>query len=103
MAAYDGLRAADDASKAVQKTPNRVSLDSMVEKIRSTEYVYPESIPHMTICVIVVANGFSLIGKSAPTDPENFDMELGKKFAYEDAIRQMWPLEAYALRERMTS
>ena len=35
-------------------------------------------------------------------DAENFDKELGKKFAYEDALRQMWPLEAYLLRERMS-
>ena len=97
----ESLRATDDASRAVQKSPNRVSLDSMVEKIASEEYLHPESLPEMTICVMRMANGFAVIGKSAPADPANFNPELGRKFAKEDAIRQLWPLEGYALRERM--
>ena len=48
-------------------------------------------------------NGFTVIGKSAPASPENFDAAKGKLFAYEDAIKQLWPLEGYALRERLTS
>ena len=98
----DSLRISDDASKEVQKTPNRVTLDSMLAKIAAEDYINPSSIPHLTICVLVLENGFSLVGKSAPADPDNFNAELGKKFAKEDAVRQMWPLEAYALRERMT-
>jgi hypothetical protein len=47
-------------------------------------------------------NGFTLVGKSAPASPENFDREKGQRFAYEDAIKQLWPLEGYALRERLS-
>ncbi len=43
-------------------------------------------------------NGFTIIGKSAPASPENYDADLGKRLAYEDAVRQAWPLEGYALR-----
>ena len=99
----DSLRVTDDASKVVQKTPNRVTLDSMIAKIKTVEYAYPKTIPHMTLCVIVVENGFALVGKSAPADAENFDEALGMKFAKEDALRQMWPLEAYLLREVLES
>lgn len=99
----DSLRVIDEASKEVQKTPNRVTLDSMLSKIVSEDYINPPSIPHLTICVLVLANGFSLVGKSAPADADNFNADLGRKFAKEDAVRQMWPLEAYALRERMTA
>jgi len=95
------LRITDDESKAVQKTPNRVSLDSMEKKIKHTEFLHPGLMPHMTICFMLLENGFALIGKSTPADPENFDEKLGMKFAYEDALRQMWPLEAYLLREKM--
>jgi hypothetical protein len=42
-----------------------------------------------------------VIGKSAPASPENFNAELGKKFAYEDAVRQLWPLMGFALRDRL--
>lgn len=98
----DSLKIADAAAAAVQKTPNRVTLDSIIEKIEAEEYLHPEVIPHLTICVIRLKNGFSLVGKSAPADPENFNPELGRQFAREDAIRQIWPLEGYALRERLT-
>jgi hypothetical protein len=95
------LRVTDDASKAVQKTPNRVSLDSMLAKIENEEYLHPQLIPHMTICVIMLNNGFALTGISTPADSANYDEALGRKFAKEDAIRQMWKLEAYLLREGM--
>jgi Phage protein (N4 Gp49/phage Sf6 gene 66) family len=97
----DSLRATDDASKAVQKTVHRVSLDSMLARIVDEEYIHPECAPHMTICVVLLDNGYVLVGKSAPADDRNFDEELGRKFAHEDAIRQMWPLEGYLLREKL--
>lgn len=55
----------------------------------------------LSICILVMRNGFTIIGKSAPASPENFNAELGKKFAYEDAIRQLWPLMGFALRDRL--
>lgn len=55
----------------------------------------------LTICLLVMGNGFTIIGKSAPASPENFDAELGKKLAYEDAMRQVWPLMGFALRDRL--
>lgn len=55
----------------------------------------------LTICLLVMRNGFTIIGKSAPASPANFDAEKGRQFAYEDAIRQLWPLEGYALREAL--
>ena len=97
----DSLRATDDASKAVQKTPHRVTLDSMLARVVDEEYIHPDCAPHMTICVVLLENGFVLVGKSAPADDRNFDEELGRKFAHEDAIRQMWAFEGYLLRERL--
>lgn len=55
----------------------------------------------ITLHVIVMKNGFTVIGKSAPADAENFNAEVGKKFAREDAIRQLWPLMGYALRDQL--
>jgi hypothetical protein len=95
------VRITDDESAAVQKTPNRVTLDSMLAKIDDEEYLHPSTIPHMTICVMTMKNGFAVVGKSAPADAGNFDEALGQKFAREDAIRQLWQLEGYALREQL--
>lgn len=62
-----------------------------------------ENVASLTVCVIVMRNGFSVIGKSAPASPENYNEELGRKFAYEDAIRQLWPLMGFALRDRLAT
>jgi hypothetical protein len=95
------VRTTDDESKAVQKTPNRVTLDFMLGEIENEEYIHPESIPHMTLAVITLKNGFGVVGTSAPADAANFDKELGRKFAKEDCIRQMWRLYGFALREKL--
>lgn len=55
----------------------------------------------LSVCFLVMTNGFTVIGKSAPASPQNFDAELGRKLAYEDAIRQLWPLMGFALRDRL--
>lgn len=98
----DSLQVTDEQSKAVQKTANRVSLDSMKAKIARIDYIHPDGLPTMTICILQMVNGFVVVGKSAPADPANFNAELGKQFSYEDCIRQLWPLEGYALREKLT-
>jgi len=95
------LEESDAAAAAVQKTENRVTLDSIKAKIVTKEILHPESIPHMTIAVLLLDNGFAVVGISTPADPENYDEALGEKFAIEDAVRQIWKLEAYLLRERM--
>jgi hypothetical protein len=53
-----------------------------------------------TLCSLTLDNGFVVIGKSAPVDPQNFDAAKGRRFAYEDAFRQLWPLLAYAWLDR---
>jgi hypothetical protein len=93
------LRVSDNTSKAVQKTPWRVSLDAMKRRVVSVEYLFPHSIPHMTIAVVILDNGYALQGKSAPADPANFNEDTGKQYAYEDAMRQLWALEAYVMRD----
>ena len=56
-ASLSALEATDAKSKAVQKIPWRVSLEGMKKQFESVEYIYPETIPHMIICVIVLKNG----------------------------------------------
>ena len=55
----------------------------------------------LSICILVMRNGFTVIGKSAPASAANFNRELGQKLAYEDAVRQLWPLMGFALRDRL--
>ena len=55
----------------------------------------------LTFCVLVLRNGFTVTGESACVSPENFDAELGRKIARQNAIAKVWPLMGYALRERL--
>lgn len=57
----------------------------------------------LTVCFVKMGNGFIVVGKSAPASPENFDREKGRTFAYEDAVRQLWPLMGFALRDRLAA
>lgn len=54
-----------------------------------------------TICIIEMVNGWKTIGKSAPADARNFDPEVGKRYAYEDAFKPLWQFEGYLLRDRL--
>jgi len=55
----------------------------------------------LTFCVLVLQNGFTVTGESACASPENFNEELGRKIARQNAIQKMWPLMGYALREKL--
>ena len=57
----------------------------------------------LTLCVLTMKNGFTVVGKSACASPENFNMELGIKIAREDARRQIWALEGYNLRSKLAA
>jgi hypothetical protein len=62
-----------------------------------------DSLRLLSLRVLVMKNGFIVVGKSAPASPENFNAELGQKLAYEDAVRQLWPLMGYALRDKLAA
>lgn len=115
----DSLKVTDELSKSVQKTPNRVALDD-IESAIAAEFTInagqtlwsvqgnpdlvtpiPSSLRVLTICILVMKNGFTVIGKSAPADEQNYNEEIGRKFAREDAIRQLWPLMGFALRDKL--
>lgn len=110
------LKATDEYS-ARSATAPRVSLSDMEGKIARQYFINmgqavrsvgspvdecgKDPLDILTVCILVMQNGFTIIGKSAPASPENFDPGKGERFAYEDAIKQLWPLEGYALRERL--
>ena len=107
------LQITDEAAAAVAVAP-RVTLQSIEDKI-AAEYSFTadkaigpdapvmDELKILTLAILVMKNGFTVIGKSAPASPENYNAELGRKFAREDAIRQLWPHEGYALREKLAA
>lgn len=55
----------------------------------------------LTLCVLVLANGFTVTGESACASPENFNAELGRKLARQKAIDKVWAFEGYLLKQEM--
>ena len=56
----------------------------------------------LTFCVIVLENGFTVTGESACASPENFDAELGRKIARQNAESKIWMLEGYLLKDKLS-
>jgi hypothetical protein len=46
-------------------------------------------------------NGFTIIGRGACVDPANFNIEIGKKVAREQAENKLWELEGYLLQNKL--
>ena len=55
----------------------------------------------LTFCVLVLRNGFTVTGESACASPENFDAEIGRKIARQNAVNKVWPLMGYELRSKL--
>ena len=60
-----------------------------------------QSLSLLTFCVLVLENGFTVTGESACASPENFNEEIGRKIAYENAIDKVWLLEGYLLKQNL--
>ncbi|MGS3142200.1 Gp49 family protein [Aeromonas sanarellii] len=65
------------------------------------QFCYESSLDLLTFCVLVLKNGFTVTGESACASPENFDPEVGRKAARENAVNKIWALEGYLLKQAL--
>lgn len=95
----------------------RLTPDHIDSKIKAVEYILPRDVckrdngvevfdaplplQTLTFCILTLENGFTVTGESACASPENFDPEIGKKIAYENARNKIWQLEGYLLKEKL--
>ncbi|WP_336235733.1 Gp49 family protein [Achromobacter dolens] len=57
----------------------------------------------LTFCVLVLRNGFTVTGESSCASPENFDAEIGRNIARQNAVQKIWPLMGYELRSKLSA
>lgn len=83
-------------------TPNmpRVTLETIEGLIVSEQYHRFEGTT-VTVCCLTLRNGFNAVGESACVSAANFDAEVGRKIARENAREKVWALEGYLLREML--
>jgi hypothetical protein len=91
----------------------RVTPDAIANEIVSVRYINAAeaaiakgqpadaSLELLTLCILTLRNGFTVVGKSACASPENYDESIGQTVAYGDAIRQIWPLLGYELKSNL--
>lgn len=51
----------------------------------------------VTVCCLTLRNGFNTIGHAASVSAENFDAEIGRIIARNNARQKVWELEGYLL------
>jgi hypothetical protein len=89
--AYDGRHGAISNGSYVGREVPKANDDDLV------------SLELLTFCVLVLKNGFTVTGESACASPENFDSEIGRKIARENAKQKLWPLLGYELKSKLVS
>lgn len=57
----------------------------------------------LTFCVLVLNNGYTVTGESACVSFENYNEEIGRKIAKQNAIQKIWPLMGYELRTKIAN
>lgn len=80
---------------APRLTPDQI--DAAI--VREDFHIFPGTT--VTVCLLKLRNGFSVTGESAAVSPANFDEEIGRKVARDNARNKIWQLEGYLLRQRL--
>ena len=63
----------------------------------------PPALSLLTFCVLVLRNDFTVTGESACASHENFNAEIGRKIARENAVAKVWTLMGYELRSKLAA
>lgn len=82
---------------APRLTPALIDAQIVAEQF----YVFPGTT--LTVCALTLKNGFNVVGESAAASPSNFDQDIGRKIARENARQKIWALEGYALRTKLAA
>ena len=100
-------RGADQSTEAAivaagaTKAPRVTPADVADEIVSETYTVLPSG--RVTVCELTLKNGFTVRGESAVVFIENFDVEIGRRVAKENATREVWQLLGYALRSKLAA
>lgn len=60
-----------------------------------------DALDRLTICILVLHNGYTVVGTSSCVAIENFDEAKGRQISREKAVDQLWQILGYQLRETL--
>lgn len=90
----------EDMIQAARLTAPRITPADIQAAIVDEQFIVSDG-TMLTVCILTLRNGFTVTGESACASPANFNAEIGKKIARENAERKIWPLLGYVLKQRM--
>lgn len=80
-------------------THGKISPERLKGCVKSVSYEHLKGTT-TTVCHLTTYNGHVITATSGCLEVADFDFELGKKIAYENAIDKLWELEGYYQRTR---
>ncbi len=87
--AFDGRQGAiDNGTYVGNERPENINRDLAFLKTK-------------TFCILQLKNGFTVTGESDCASPENFNAEIGRKIARDNAKQKIWALEGYLLKQKL--
>ena len=81
------------------KAPRVKPADVKAEIVGETFTLLPSG--RVTVCELTLKNGFTVRGESAVVFIENFNEEIGRKVARENAEKEVWQLLGFRLRDEL--
>jgi hypothetical protein len=76
---------------------------TMIDDTITGEYYHVFPGTTVTVCALILRNGYVVVGESAAASPENFDRSIGERIARDNARNRIWGLEGYLLREKLSA
>lgn len=77
----------------------KITPDYIASLIADETYTRPGN-GTLTVCVLTVQGGGTVVGHENVIDPATFDAALGRQYAREAAIKELWKLEGFHLKRQ---
>lgn len=91
----------DDAQTPGRELPVPRLTDDYLESmiVHEDYHQFPQT--RLTVCCLVLRNGWELSGEAACANPQQFDPQIGRRQARKNALKRVKSREQYLLRQRL--
>ena len=81
-----------------QTKVSQEQIDELLNNAETQEHIFWD---RELVVSYKLKNGFIISGRGACVDPANFNIDIGRQVAREDAENQLWKLEGYLLQQKL--
>jgi hypothetical protein len=77
----------------------RVTSQQIESKIKECKFHRLTNV--LTVCILTLENGYTVIGESACASPSNYNQEISERVARDNATNKVFELEGYLLKQKL--